>query len=257
MEEKDIEQAEAHLRKAETDLKAAEAAEEAAEHEIKEALQELKEAEDHHHEIHFTVDGEPCETKRHEMTPDEIIREYGGKDPATNYLVQIKKGGENVSYQGKGGEVIKLHNGMQFQIISTGPTPVSDGPINTGVEVFTQGLVALGYSPVPLSGKLDHVVIGYEVPTGRFAGEKVRLGFIVPADFPLTAPSGPHISPHIHPINNQNIGHPLGGVQHSQIFADSAGGEWQYWSRPFPNWGESKKTVGIYMSHIWRLWYLQ
>ncbi len=77
------------------------------------------------HEIHFTVDGEPYETEKQEMTPDEIIREFGGKDPAANYLVQIK-GNHKDSYEGKGSEPIKLHNNMKFQIISTGPTPVSE-----------------------------------------------------------------------------------------------------------------------------------
>jgi len=63
-EERELEQAETHLKKAEADLKAARAAEEGAEHEIDEALQEIKEAAAHHdHEIHFTVDGEPDETK--------------------------------------------------------------------------------------------------------------------------------------------------------------------------------------------------
>lgn len=77
------------------------------------------------HKIRFTVDGEPCETERREMTPDEIIREFGGKDPAANYLVQIE-GNHKTSYQGRGSEPIKLHNNMNFQIISTGPTPVSE-----------------------------------------------------------------------------------------------------------------------------------
>jgi hypothetical protein len=77
------------------------------------------------HEIRFTVDGEPYKTERREMAPDEIIREFGGKDPATNYLVQIE-GNHKVSYQGKGSVPIKLHNNMKFQIISTGPTPVSE-----------------------------------------------------------------------------------------------------------------------------------
>ena len=125
MENKGIEQAEAHLKKAEADLEAAVAAEKAADNEVEEALQELREAE-HQHVIQFTVDGEPCETERREVTPDEIIREFGAKDPATNYLVQIK-GNHKVSYQGKGSEPIKLHNNMKFQIISTGPTPVSEG----------------------------------------------------------------------------------------------------------------------------------
>lgn len=215
----------------------------------------LEQAVVHNHEINFTVDGEPYETEKKEMTPDEIIREYGAKDPANNYLVQIK-GGHKTSYQGEGSEPIKLHNGMQFQIISVGPTPVSNGPIRTGVEVFFQGLQELGYCPKPLPDKPDHVVIDYEVQTGRFAGQKVRQGFIVPADFPMTPPSGPHISPHIHPIKPDG-GHPTGAVHqtHSQPFESGAGGEWQYWSRPFPNWVQNnKKSVSVYMSHIWRLW---
>jgi len=76
-EERELEQAEADLKKAKTDLKEARAAEEAAEHEVEEALQEIKEVSHHHHEIHFTVDGEPEETEQREITPDEIISEYG------------------------------------------------------------------------------------------------------------------------------------------------------------------------------------
>jgi hypothetical protein len=143
---------------------------------------------------------------------------------------------------------------MQFQIISLGPTPVSEGPIRTSVEVFIEGLKTLGYSPAALPGKPDHVVIDYEVPTGLFAGKKVRLGFIVPADFPLTPPSGPHVSPNIHTISGRGGQHPTGGVTNSPIFEEGAGGEWQYWSRSFPTWAQSKKTAAAYMSHIYRLW---
>ncbi len=118
----------------------------------------------------------------------------------------------------------------------------------TGVDIFVQGLRDLGYSPVLLPEKPDHVVIDYEVQSGRFVGKKVRLGFIVPPDFPMTAPSGPHVSPHIHPIGTKNTGHPLGGVGKSADFGD----DWQYWSRPFKEWPQ--KTVAVYMRHIWRLW---
>lgn len=79
---------------------------------------------DPHHEIHFFVDGERHETRQHEMTPDHIIREFAHKDPKTHYLVRIE-GHHRVSYEGKGHEPIKLHNGERFQVISTGPTPVS------------------------------------------------------------------------------------------------------------------------------------
>jgi hypothetical protein len=76
------------------------------------------------HEIHFTVDGEPYETPERELTPNDILTKFAEKDPATNYLVQIQ-GQHRISYQGKGDEPIKMHEGMRFQVISTGPTPVS------------------------------------------------------------------------------------------------------------------------------------
>lgn len=81
-------------------------------------------AKPHVHEIHFTVDGEPYETRELELTPNEIIKRFADKDPATHYLVQIE-GHRRISYQGKGDEPIKMQNGMKFQVISTGPTPVS------------------------------------------------------------------------------------------------------------------------------------
>jgi hypothetical protein len=123
--------------------------------------------------------------------------------------------------------------------------------VSTGVEVFTKGLHELGYSPVALEGRPDHIVIDYVILTGRFADQKVQIGFVVPGDFPMTPPSGPHVSPQIHPMVSGGT-HPTGGI-HASPF----GGGWQYWSRPFQNWAQSKKTVAAYMSHVWRLWETQ
>lgn len=78
----------------------------------------------HDHEIHFFVDGEPHETERSAWTPNAIIRQFGEKDPSTHYLVRIE-GHHRHSYEGKGEEPIEIHNGERFQIVSTGPTPVS------------------------------------------------------------------------------------------------------------------------------------
>jgi hypothetical protein len=116
------------------------------------------------------------------------------------------------------------------------------------MEAFVAGLVQLGYEPVVLADQPDRVTFDYEVESGRFAGRKVRLGIVVPGDLPATAPSGPHVSPHIHPIG-QAGGHPAGAVHASDF-----GSDWQYWSRPFSDWATSKRTVAAYMSHIWRLW---
>jgi hypothetical protein len=91
--------------------------------------------EHHHHSeghhpahglIHFKVDGEPFTTQAQELTPNDIIKDFAGKDPATHYLVQIR-GHEKTSYEGIGNIPIEMHEGMKFQVISTGPTPVSDG----------------------------------------------------------------------------------------------------------------------------------
>lgn len=80
-------------------------------------------------------------------------------------------------------------------------------------------------------------------------------GLIVPRDFPITPPSGPYVSSEIHPINTGGQ-HPLGAVHKDQArpFDRGAGGAWQHWSRPFPDWATSKRTVAAYMSHIWKLW---
>jgi hypothetical protein len=257
----EVEQAEAHLMRAEAELEAAqhaeltaEIAEKAAVTDIDMAVHELREAEAHHCEIHFTVDGEECETKKRALTANQIISEFGKKDPATSYLVE-NQGTHKVSYQGKGDQEIKLHDCENFQIVSTGPTPVSD---SNGPAAFAAGLRALGYEPTILPKSLDHLFFTYPVEVGRLAGQSVRLGFVVPPDFPNIPPGGPHVSPHIWPINTTSgVPHPAGGVQQSATFQQGAGGEWQYWSRPYLDWGKNRRTVSAYMAHIWRLWETQ
>lgn len=201
------------------------------------------------------VDGEEYEAPRRKMTPNEIITEAAGKDPASHYLVQITKEGR-ISYEGKGNEPIKLKKGMRFQVISTGPTPVSDPNVSPGLIAFIQGLQALGYEPTALKGAANHVIFDYTVESGKFRGTKVRHGLVIPSDFPMTPPSGPYVSPEIHPIQPQSGPHPLFGVHKDQarIFDATAGGAWQYWSRPFPDWPGSKRNVRAYLSHIWKLW---
>ncbi len=204
------------------------------------------------------VDGEPYSAPQPRMTPNEIIRKAAEKDPATHYLVQITQDGRT-SYQGEGDVPIKLRRGMKFQVISTGPTPVSDPKIRTGVEVFAEGLRALGYQPSTLPQQPNHVLFDYTVESGRHAGRQVRLGFAVPADFPMNPPTGPYVSPEIHTTKPENGPHPTHGVQKDQarVFDNGAGGAWQYWSRPFQDWPRSKRTVAVYMSFIWKLWDLQ
>jgi hypothetical protein len=202
---------------------------EEAEHRLAKAEADLEEAH-YHHEIHFFVDGEPVETTHSEWTPNAIIHDFGERDPATNYLVRIK-GHHTESFQGKGTIPIKVHEGDRFQIVSVEPCPVSDGSSMVGVDLFVAGLKAMGYQPQVLNGYRDHVVFDYTVETGKRAGEKFRLGLVVPSDFPATAPGQLHVSPRIWP-NQGGTAHPAHGISDSQAFQQGAGGDWHCWSRP-------------------------
>ncbi|MBU6389175.1 hypothetical protein KGQ71_01530 [Patescibacteria group bacterium] len=114
---------------------------------------------------------------------------------------------------------------------------------------FIEGLKALGYEVEELGGNC--IAFDYEVPTGKFMGKTFRLGFVVNEDFPANSPSGPHVSPSVHPIISGGT-HPTGGIhapQNTQYFV----GDWQYWSRPYSDWANSDHTVRSYMSHIHHL----
>ena len=127
----------------------------------------------------------------------------------------------------------------------------------SGVAGFMDGLREMGYDPATLRDLSNHVVFPYVVKSGRFAGTSVRLGFIVPNEFPDALPTGMHVSPQLLPMG-QSGGHPAGGIhhQHAMPFEQVAGGNWQYWSRPYDMtaWNSTKRTPGAYMAHIAKLW---
>jgi len=109
---------------------------------------------------------------------------------------------------------------------------------------FIQQLRDQGYNVEELSdGK---IAFDYQVQFGRFLNQTIKLGFIVPGDFPLNPPSGPHISPRLLPINAEAGNHPLGGVHESSGF----GTDWEYWSRPYPNWANTDRSAKTYMRYI-------
>jgi|SRR5215468_1742648 len=107
---------------------------------------------------------------------------------------------------------------------------------------FLMGLRALGYGATEIAP--GRVVFPYTIESGKFAGREIRLGFDVPADFNLTTPSGPHVSPRLLPHQSGGT-HPNGGVHDSPF-----GSDWQYWSRPVSHWGRTAKTVKDVMAHV-------
>ncbi|QKO20907.1 hypothetical protein [Rhodoferax sp. BAB1] len=205
--------------------------------------------------IHIKVDGETEEVQVGVMTARQIIIDLAKRDPAQYYLVQIH-GQERISYQDNPGQEIPLHNGMKFQTVLLGPTPVSDiTGMKTGAAVFADGLTAAGYKPEALPGRADHLVFDYRVETGSKAGIDVKIGLVIPGDFPVGVPSGPYVTPQVFPIKTDGA-HPHGAIHESQaaVFAEALGGKWEYWSRPCNDWNAGRKTVTAYLSHIWRLW---
>lgn len=124
-----------------------------------------------------------------------------------------------------------------------------------GAAAFEAGLRDLGYRPVAIPAAPSQLYFDYQAETGVFAGKAVRLGLIVPPDFPMTPPCALHVSPGIHAMVYGGA-HPTGGIHVCGLYGfnppDPA--NWQCWSRPFPGWQSSKKTVAAYMSFVWRLW---
>jgi hypothetical protein len=110
---------------------------------------------------------------------------------------------------------------------------------------FADQLRALGYAVEQVAE--DRIVFPYIPQVGKFRGTSIVLGLLLNNDFPANSPAGPHIKPRLLPLKSGGA-HPDGGIHDSPF-----GPEWEYWSRPFPNWNESSKTVEIYMEHIHRL----
>lgn len=206
---------------------------------------------------HFTIfiDGESFEAPEKTMTANAILS-LGGLAIDEHYLVEIK-GKHQESFEGKGNEEIHLHEGAKFISIFTGPTPVADnqpadtGAKLTGAALFAAQLRAEGYDVTELPD--NHVQFPYIVDVGKHVGLELQMGFVVPEDFPMTPPHGPHISKRLHP-NKSGGNHPGGGIHDSSGHSKHFGPDWQHWSRPHPKWAEGPRNAARYMAFIRTLW---
>jgi hypothetical protein len=75
------------------------------------------------HTVDISIDGEIYSAPAKEMTADDILR-LADIDANENYLVE-KHGRKQVSYQGKGSQLIKLHERETFISVPTGDATVS------------------------------------------------------------------------------------------------------------------------------------
>lgn len=109
---------------------------------------------------------------------------------------------------------------------------------------FINQLRAMGHEVEEPGG--NRLTFAYTIPVGKRANQEIKLGFEVADDFSANPPSGPHVSPRILPLDNTKDPHPKGGVHESPNF----GSDWEYWSRPFPNWSSTDRTVSTYMAFV-------
>jgi hypothetical protein len=107
-----------------------------------------------------------------------------------------------------------------------------------GVDRFIDDMRAKGWTVIgPLaSGDQQWAIIDeYSVPAGRFAGNLIRIALPIPPDFPATCPAGFYVSPKLIALPEmQSL------AVHTRGETASLPGEWQYWSRKFPD------------GHIWK-----
>lgn len=102
-----------------------------------------------------------------------------------------------------------------------------------GAPGFVAALASHGYS---VTEDREFAIFPYTVEIGSQAGRQVRIGLQKPGDWPLSPPPGPHVSP--------RLGHPHGSVHPSPLGAD-----WEYWSRPVPNWA-ADRSLAAYLRHL-------
>jgi len=102
-----------------------------------------------------------------------------------------------------------------------------------GAAGFLAALTAHGYTVAVRDG---YAIFSYTVEVGLWAGEQVQIGLLIPGDWPLSPPPGPHVSP--------RLSHP--GVA---VHASPLGSGWEYWSRPASHWA-SDRSMRAYLRHL-------
>lgn len=110
-------------------------------------------------------------------------------------------------------------------------------------QQLVNDLKAAGHDAhIDTSSGMEFVVFAYDIPVGGHIGSEVKVG-LQAHDWPMNPPGGPHINPRIqHPGDQAHHVSPLGA-------------DWIYWSRPFPDWATSQRTVEEYLTHLRTLFF--
>lgn len=103
---------------------------------------------------------------------------------------------------------------------------------------FINQLKTLGYDTQEFPQNV--IAIEYIVPVGKNKGKKALLGFPVGNDFPMNCPAGLHFK-----TSENGWKEPTQNVSNSPL-----GTGWRYWSRRFPDWNRTDKSVKTFMAHV-------
>lgn len=114
-----------------------------------------------------------------------------------------------------------------------------------GKPKFKDGLEKLGYEVEDFEN--DQLAIRYKISKGRFKDKEIKVGFVVPTDFEVTPPSGPHISLRLLPLN------PSGADHKTRAHESPFGSDWEYLSRPVQHIWQRDRTVKRYMQYVTHL----
>lgn len=104
---------------------------------------------------------------------------------------------------------------------------------------FIDQLKALGFETQELNHSI--VSISLVVTIGKNRGKQVSLGFQVQDDFPMNCPAGLHFNA----SGIEDWKEPTQNVSNSPL-----GSGWRYWSRRFPDWNRTDRTVKTFLAHV-------
>jgi hypothetical protein len=105
--------------------------------------------------------------------------------------------------------------------------------MSIGVDRFIEEMRSIGWNvsgPFASGGHNWVIIEGYCVPCGRFALMGLRIAIPVPPDFPATCLAGFYVSPKLIAAAEMQ-----GLAVHARPETAGLPGEWQYWSRKFPD----------------------
>jgi hypothetical protein len=117
---------------------------------------------------------------------------------------------------------------------------VADDPSSVAFEEFLKRR-EWRYEAREVPGGRAFVVPDYEIPYGPHAGRRIALGFVLPADYPSTPPSGVQV-PRDHGLSESPMA----------VYPSPLGPDWQHWSRRVQGWEPGDRCARRFLDQVER-----